>query len=149
MALPIIGCGPGEKGDFTGQTLLAYTAEELSNRTIMGICLSQETPDTKVFPDGVVRLTLVRCALQNCAIPAGVTVGAECDVTRFLQFVPDKATYLGATRPDGAVDVKVNALNKPLTTAGNLRPMTPQQFTENAWSMVASHYKRAVQIGEV
>ena len=146
MPLPEIGCLPGQKGDFTGQTLFAYSAQELSNRTIEGICLSQETPNRKVFPDGVTGLVLKRCNLANCVIPAGVTAEADCDKTRFFQFIPDEATYPeGTPRPDGPVDLKVNALGQPLKTGSNCRPMTPAQFAEGGWSMTAAHYVAARQ----
>lgn len=48
--------------DFTGRNLL--DVKDLEGKIIFGSCFSQETPDTKVFPD-VKNLTLINCNLDN------------------------------------------------------------------------------------
>lgn len=66
--------------DFTGKTLLE--AKDLEGIVIFGSCFSQETPDTKVFPESVKNLTFYNCNLSNVLIqPGWITIG--CQETRY------------------------------------------------------------------
>lgn len=61
--------------DFTGKTLLSAT--DLEGITIYGSCFSQETPDTQVFPNNLIKITFVNCNLDNVFLvkPGWIIVG--------------------------------------------------------------------------
>lgn len=57
--------------DFTCRIL---QHEKIEPQTIEGSCFSQETPDSRIFPENMTGVTFLRCNLDNCHIPAGNTV---------------------------------------------------------------------------
>lgn len=58
--------------DFTNTSLEDFIIPP--GTVIYGSCLSQETPDSHIFPEGMNGVTIVRCNLDNVFIPPGNTV---------------------------------------------------------------------------
>jgi hypothetical protein len=58
--------------DFTGRSL--RDAKDLKDMVIYGSCFSQETPDTKVFPDNMTGVTFLNSNLDNVFVPEGNTI---------------------------------------------------------------------------
>ena len=61
--------------DFTGRLLT--DAKDMEGITIYGSCFSHETPDTKVFPQNIKKITFVNCNLDNVFMvkPDWIVVG--------------------------------------------------------------------------
>jgi len=59
------------KSGFKNQSFVDVSPDEFSNKIIVGSNFSQNEPDTKVFPNGVVNCTLKNCVALNTVIPAG------------------------------------------------------------------------------
>lgn len=69
--------------DMTGWSLKdRYTAGELTGKVVYNSCLSNETPDAEVFPDGVTGMTFIVCNCDNILLPVD-TVVIDCTTRRF------------------------------------------------------------------
>ena len=66
--------------DFTGRSLVGR--KDMDGIAVYGSCFSHETPESEVFPPEVKGLVLVRCNLDNVALPAGATA-IDCTRRRF------------------------------------------------------------------
>ena len=64
-------CCTKMKAGFKNQSFVDVPPSEFSNKIIVGSNFSQNEPDTRVFPDGVVNCTLKNCVALNAVIPAG------------------------------------------------------------------------------
>lgn len=62
--------------DYTQRNLLDAT--DLEGKVIYASSFSQETPDTKVFPDSVKKMTFYNCNLSNVLLPPNsVVIGGQ------------------------------------------------------------------------
>lgn len=59
---------------FKRKQFIGLKPDEFNNSEIVGACFHQDQPFTDVFPVDVSKVTLTRCNLDNCNIPAGATV---------------------------------------------------------------------------
>ena len=59
------------KSGFKNKSFVDISPDEFSNKIIVGSNFSQNEPDTRVFPNGVVNCTLKNCVALNAIIPAG------------------------------------------------------------------------------
>jgi len=60
--------------DFLQKTFIDTDSSEWNDSDVVGSCFAQETPNTKVFPDGIKGVTFTKCNLDNVLIPAECTM---------------------------------------------------------------------------
>lgn len=78
--------------DFTGKTLIGTDLKEWNDTEVIGSCFYNETPNTKVFPDGIKGVKFIKCNLDNVVVPKECTIEGGCH--RLIQMQKDGEDWL-------------------------------------------------------
>ena len=78
--------------DFTHKILTDTAPEEWNDTEVVNSCFYNETPLTKVFPDGIKGVKFIACNLDNIVIPEGCTV--EGGTNKLIQVQKDGEDWI-------------------------------------------------------
>ena len=78
--------------DFSHKTFVDTKPEEWNDTEVVNSCFYNETPNTKVFPDGIKDVQFIDCNLDNVVVPETCTIEGGCH--RLIQVQNDLEDWI-------------------------------------------------------